>query len=98
LKDVRIVLDPHTRESRGFGFVTFDESNDAEQAVKEMDGVEICKRPIKVERARRCRPHDSTPGTYCGPAGASSKFRRDRDYRRRRSPSPGYYRRRSYSR
>jgi transformer-2 protein len=75
LKDVRIVIDPHTKESRGFGFVTFEESNDADEAVKEMNGEHILGKAIRVEKARRCKPHDSTPGSYCGPVGASTKFR-----------------------
>lgn len=96
LQDVRIVNDPHTRESRGFGFVTFEDPQAAEEAVKAMDGELILGKNIRVEKARRCKPHEPTPGSYCGPAGASSK---NRFSRRRRSPSPLYNnRRRSYSR
>jgi transformer-2 protein len=98
IKEVRIVCDPFTKESRGFGFVTFENSNDANNSVKEMDKTQLHGREIKVEKARRCRPHDSTPGTYCGPIGASSKYRMAVSRRRRRTPSPlSHSRRRSRS-
>jgi transformer-2 protein len=32
-----VILDPVTKESRGFGFVTFDDIRDAEDAVKELN-------------------------------------------------------------
>lgn len=95
LKDVRVVLDPYTKESRGFGFVTFEREEDAEEAVGKLDKTELNGRTIKVEKARRCKPHASTPGGYCGPPGASSKYRHEE--RRHRSRSPGHRRRRSVS-
>jgi transformer-2 protein len=97
ISDIRIVRDPNTKESRGFGFVTFKLSSDADEAVRQMDNTELQGKEIKVEKARRCRPHDPTPGEYCGPLGASSKYRMTLQ-RRRRSPSPLRHRSRSRSR
>lgn len=38
LSDVFIPTDRHRGGSRGFGFVTFEDKRDAEDAVKDMDG------------------------------------------------------------
>ena len=83
IMDARIVRDPISKDSRRFGFVTFNEVADAEEAIKGMDGYELNGNCIRVEKARRSKPHDATPGSYYGPAGASSKYKS----RRRRSPS-----------
>ena len=95
LKEIRIICDPYTKESRGFGFVTFETATGADDALRELDKQDLDGRELHVERARRSRPHDSTPGSYCGPAGASSKYRHS--HRTRRSPSP-LRRRKNYSR
>lgn len=92
IKEVRIVRDPITRESRGFGFVTFEKSESATEAINELNDKELDRRRLRVERARRSKPHEPTPGSYCGPAGASSKYRHAARYRRR-SPSPVHSRR-----
>jgi len=97
LSDIRVVKDPNTKQSRGFGFVTFKLSSDADEAVRQMDKAELQGKEIKVEKARRCRPHDPKPGEYCGPLGASSKYRMTTQGRRR-SPSPLRHRSRSRSR
>jgi transformer-2 protein len=93
IKDVRIVRDPFTKESRGFGFVTFENSDNATEAVKEINDTEVNGRKIRAEKARRSKPHQPTPGSYCGPAGASSKYRLASKYRRRSPPSPISHRR-----
>jgi transformer-2 protein len=63
----KIVTDPVTRESRGFGFVTFQDSEMAKSAVEGMNGKPIDGREVKVEFSRRSKPHNSTPGVYFGP-------------------------------
>lgn len=94
ITEVRIITDPFTKASRGFGFVTFSTDEEAEKAISGMNGEDLEGKVVVVEKARRSRPHDSTPGTYCGPVGASSKYRR---HRSRRSPSPLRRRRKSRS-
>jgi transformer-2 protein len=91
LKETRIVNDPYTKESRGFGFVTFERNEDAEEAIRNLDKTDFAGRVISIQRAKRSKPHAPTPGGYLGPIGASSK------YKSRRSPSP-CSRRRSRSR
>ncbi|TIA93630.1 hypothetical protein E3P99_00109 [Wallemia hederae] len=64
---VVIMLDPHTKESRGFGFVTFESASDADDAIEKLHLSQILGKTITVARARRGRPRDPTPGHYIGP-------------------------------
>ena len=64
------MYDPHSREPRGFGFVTFETSDEAEAAITGMDGVELMGRNLKVQRAKRGRARTPTPGQYFGPPKA----------------------------
>jgi RNA recognition motif-containing protein len=50
--EVKIITDRDTGRSRGFGFVTFEDSGDADKAVTEMDGSELDGRTIKVNEAQ----------------------------------------------
>ncbi|GLD91925.1 hypothetical protein PINS_up000458 [Pythium insidiosum] len=95
-----VILDPVTRESRGFAFVTFEDVRDAEDAVKEMNGKEIQGRRLRVEIAKRRQGHEKTPGRYLGPRMASTKYGRDDrgGMRDRRDRSRSRSRRRSRSR
>lgn len=47
--------DPHTRESRGFAFVTMEVVEDADNAVAALAATEFMGRTLGVERARRAR-------------------------------------------
>jgi hypothetical protein len=49
--EATVIPDRDTGRSRGFGFVTFENPKDAEQAIKEMDGAELDRRTLKVNRA-----------------------------------------------
>ncbi|KAK6358941.1 RNA recognition motif-containing protein [Orbilia brochopaga] len=58
LKHATVVVDPATKSSRGFGFVTFTDPADALKAVRECDGKLFEGRHIKVEIAQaRHREH-----------------------------------------
>ncbi|XP_032746419.1 RNA-binding motif protein, Y chromosome, family 1 member B-like [Rattus rattus] len=50
---VILMRDRETKKSRGFAFVTFQCPGDAKNAVKEMNGVSLDGKRIKVEQARR---------------------------------------------
>lgn len=52
LVDCKVVLDPSTRASRGFGYVTFRNVADAEQALAEMNQQELDDSVITVEVAK----------------------------------------------
>ncbi|KAF8101102.1 hypothetical protein N665_0210s0037 [Sinapis alba] len=95
-----LVMEPRTRESRGFAFVTMDTLKDAERCIKYLNQSVLEGRYITVERSRRKRPRTPTPGHYLGLKssrdndrdGRSSRGRHyDRDdYGHRRSPRRDY--------
>lgn len=48
--ECRLVVDPRTRESRGFGFVTMDNADDADRCVKYLNRSTLEGRIITVEK------------------------------------------------
>ncbi|KAM3415615.1 Serine/arginine-rich splicing factor SR45a [Cercospora zeina] len=62
-----IMKDPHTRESRGFGFVKMVTSDEADAAKEALQGEVYEGRTLSIEKARRARPRTPTPGKYFGP-------------------------------
>jgi len=69
--EVAIITDRATGESRGFAFVEFSNSEDAENAKKALDGQELNGRALKVDdareqRERRPRGGGSGRGGYGG--------------------------------
>lgn len=51
--EAKVIKDRDTGRSRGFGFVTFAESQDAEDAQSSMDGSELDGRRLKVDEAKQ---------------------------------------------
>lgn len=73
-----IMRDPHTKESRGFGFVKMVTSDQADAAKEGLQGEVHQGRTLSIEKARRARPRTPTPGKYYGPpkrGKLSSKLR-----------------------
>lgn len=119
MEKVQVVLDGHSGRSRGFAFIYYENVEDATEARNAMSGAEMDGRKIRVDFSITKRPHTPTPGMYMGRPTSGSRAaggggrrerghysdrRDDRDYYRRRSPSPyrrrspsPYYRRRSRS-
>lgn len=67
VENCSIMLDPHTKESRGFGFVRMVLPDQADAAREGLQGVQIEGRTLSIEKARRGRPRTPTPGKYFGP-------------------------------
>ena len=51
-----VITDRDTGRSRGFGFVTFEEDDDARSAISSLDNTELDGRNIKVNEARERQP------------------------------------------
>ena len=87
ISSCQIVIDPITKESRGFAFLTFEEKEHAQEALR------YSSKDIVVQLSRRNKARVATPGMYLG------KPRASRRYFRGRSPSYSPHRRsRGYSR
>lgn len=97
-----LVVEPRTRISRGFAFVTMDSVDDANRCVKYLNQSVLEGRYITVEKSRRKRPRTPTPGHYLGLKSTRDYGRGDRgryrggsgreDFGFRRSPRRSPYR------
>ncbi|KAF2770006.1 RNA-binding domain-containing protein [Teratosphaeria nubilosa] len=91
-----IMRDPHTRESRGFGFVKMVTAEEADAAKDGLQGEVYEGRTLSIEKARRARPRTPTPGKYFGPPKRDDAPRRGGGgggYRDRYDDRGGYGRR-----
>ncbi|KIJ66598.1 hypothetical protein HYDPIDRAFT_26934 [Hydnomerulius pinastri MD-312] len=96
VKKASVMYDPHTRESRGFGFVTMETGEEADAAITALNATEFMGKIMNVEKARRGRARTPTPGRYYGPPKRhdnerpydprpyDSRYSRDYDERRPR--------------
>ncbi|KAL2527930.1 RNA-binding (RRM/RBD/RNP motif) family protein [Forsythia ovata] len=103
VKSVFLVVEPRSRVSRGFAFITMDSAEDANRCIKHLNQSVLEGRYITVERSRRKRARTPTPGHYLGLKnsrgdgyrGTSGGHRRGSgrdDYGYRRSPRRSPYR------
>ncbi|KAF2255063.1 RNA-binding domain-containing protein [Trematosphaeria pertusa] len=67
VEQCNIMRDPHTKESRGFGFVKMVTPDQADAAKEGLQGEVHQGRTLSIEKARRARPRTPTPGKYYGP-------------------------------
>ncbi|CAK9164251.1 unnamed protein product [Ilex paraguariensis] len=74
VEDVHLVVDPWTRDSRGFGFVTMSTLKEADRCIKYLDRSVLEGRVITVEKAKRRRGRTPTPGRYLGLRTISGKI------------------------
>ncbi|KAI0951931.1 hypothetical protein AcV7_007884 [Taiwanofungus camphoratus] len=92
VEKVVIVYDQRSDRSRGFGFITMSTVEEATRCIKELNGVDLNGRRIRVDYSVTDRPHAPTPGEYMGHrrrrgrdtySGSGREFRDDRfdDYR-----------------
>ena len=52
VSSAKVIIDKLSNQSRGFGFVEMSDDNAAQKAVKELNGVMVDGRSIKVSEAR----------------------------------------------
>lgn len=68
ISEARVIMDRETGRSRGFGFITFDDDQDAINAMNEMNGKELDGRSIKVNEAQE-KPAGGGGGGFRGGRG-----------------------------
>ncbi|KAH0701370.1 hypothetical protein KY284_015585 [Solanum tuberosum] len=66
VKSAFLVVEPRSRISRGFAFITMDSLEDANRCIKHLNQSVLEGRSITVEKSRRKRPRTPTPGHYLG--------------------------------
>ncbi|THH01392.1 hypothetical protein EW026_g1296 [Hermanssonia centrifuga] len=72
VKKAQVMYDPHTRESRGFGFVTMESGEEADAAITALNGTDLMGKNMLARRGRARTP---TPGRYYGPPKRSEHER-----------------------
>ena len=48
IQTITLMMDYETGRSKGYGFVTYEKSEDAKKALEQMNGFELAGRPMKV--------------------------------------------------
>ena len=76
VSNVDLIMDQMSGRSRGFAFVTMDSKEEAEAAMRALDGTNVDGRDLKVNEAR---PREERPPRSFGDRGGD----RGRDSRRR---------------
>ncbi|MBD3373310.1 MAG: RNA-binding protein [Candidatus Coatesbacteria bacterium] len=64
IAEAKVITDRDTGRSRGFGFVTFEDEQDAERAKQELDGSMLDGRNIHVDEARERKPRTGGRDRY----------------------------------
>ena len=84
VKKVSVMYDPHTRESRGFGFVTMESAEEADAAIAALNATDLMGKVLNVEKVISVSTSIIlTPLAKC----INDKARRGRA----RTPTPGRY-------
>jgi transformer-2 protein len=56
VKKASVMYDPHSRESRGFGFVTMESGEEADAAIAALNGTDLMGKVMSVEKVIRVLP------------------------------------------
>jgi nucleolar protein 4 len=87
LKHATVVLDPDTKTSKGYGFVTFADPEDAQAATAELNNAILEGRKIKVEIAEPRHREISEDGGRSKPSIKAAELKADRQ-KKRAGPLP----------
>jgi RNA recognition motif-containing protein len=64
ITEAKVITDRDTGRSRGFGFVTFAQNEDAKSAISKMDGTSLDGKTIKVNEAQEKSPGGRSGGGF----------------------------------
>jgi cold-inducible RNA-binding protein len=80
ITEAKVITDRDTGRSRGFGFVTFAQNEDAKSAISKMDGTSLDGKTIKVNEAQEKSPRSGgrSGGGFGGGRGGDRGGGRDR--------------------
>jgi len=91
IEQVILITDRRTGQSKGFGFIYYENIDDATKAKNAMTGIDLDGRVIRVDYSLTKRPHSPTPGNYKGPKDhanqKNAQSKQDRNGYRRRNRS-----------
>jgi len=75
ITEAKVITDRDTGRSRGFGFVTFTQDEDAKKAISQMDGTSLDGNTIKVNEAQEKSPRGGRSGGGFGGGRGSGRNR-----------------------
>ncbi len=78
LLSAAVISDKFTGQSKGFGFVEFEDSAAADEAIEQINGKEVDGRNLVVNEAR---PQEKRSGGFGGGGGGGRGFGGDRSRR-----------------
>jgi nucleolar protein 4 len=88
IKHATVVLDPTTKQPKGYGFVTFADAEDAQRALTELNGSVFEGKKLKLEIAEpRKREIDEKVGKSV-PIPSASKVQRESEKKRQETQPP----------
>lgn len=87
IKHALVVLDKVTKESKGYGFVTFADAEDAERAKEELNGAELQGKKIRIDVAES-RHRDADTDVPGAALSAGERLKAEREQQRKDSQTP----------
>lgn len=69
VKNYNLIIDRETQQAKGFGFVEFENKEEAEQAIKDLHGKEVGGRTLVVNEARPQEKREFRGGGMGGGGG-----------------------------
>lgn len=58
----KVIVDPVTRYSKGYGFVKFSNQDETQRAMVEMQGHYLFKKPMRINQANAIQKRDGPSG------------------------------------
>lgn len=88
LKHATVVLDPQTKTSKGYGFVTFTDPEDAQAAAEELNNADLDGRKIKVELAEPRHREIAENGGRSKPSSKAAELKAEREKKQLQNAPP----------